>query len=345
MRSPARYHMKSRWIMIKKYVSWLLLLLATDIFFCILLWIADVHALYALSMIILLLSLLLFLILLFVVIQHELKYQDAFRNYISSPTELNEETLIGLCSDSDKDLIRLLGKSMREKEYENDQLLTRISDYEEYVESWAHETKTPISLLTILLDNHSDKLPDHICMKMDYIRNRMQEYVDQMLFYARLKGEKKDYFFEEICLSECLNDILMDYHPLLEEKGFLIHKESLPTNVFSDKRGLRFLLSQIISNSIKYSKKDTIPEISIRYETMDKHSVLAMKDNGVGVKSCDLPYIFEKGFTGDSGENRKKATGMGLYLIKEVANNLKLELDVESEWMQGFEIKIIFPKI
>lgn len=337
--------MKSRWIMIKKYVPWLLLLLATDFFFCILLWIADVQALYALSMIIILSSLLLFLILLFAVTHHEIKYQNAYRNYISSPTELNEETLIGLCSDSEKNVIRLLGKTLREKEYENDQLLIRISDYEEYVEAWAHETKTPISLLTILLDNHSDKIPDNISMKMDYIRNRIQEYVDQMLFYARLKGEKKDYFFEKICLSECLNDILEDYQPLLEEKGFLVHMESLTTNVISDKRGLRFLLSQTISNSIKYTKKDTIPEIAIRFDPLEKYSVLSIKDNGVGVKSCDLPYIFEKGFTGDSGENRKKATGMGLYLVKEVAKNLKLELDVESEWMQGFEIKILFPKI
>jgi signal transduction histidine kinase len=331
--------------MIKKYVPWLLLLLATDFFFCTLLWIADVQALYSLSMIIILSSLLLFLILLFAVIHHEIKYQNAYRNYISSPTELNEETLIGLCSDSEENVIRLLGKKLREKEYENDQLLIRISDYEEYVEAWAHETKTPISLLTILLDNHSDKIPVNISMKMDYIRNRIQEYVDQMLFYARLKGEKKDYFFEKIFLSECLNDILEDYQPLLEEKGFLVHMESLTTNVISDKRGLRFLLSQTISNSIKYTKKDTIPEIAIRFDTLEKYSVLYIKDNGVGVKSCDIPYIFEKGFTGDSGENRKKATGMGLYLVKEVAKNLKLELDVESEWMQGFEIKILFPKI
>lgn len=337
--------MKSSWIIIKKYVPWLLLLLATDIFFCILLWTADVQALYALSMTIILFSLLLFLILLFVVIHHEHKYQDAFQNYISSPTEQNEETLLGLCSDSNKALIYLLGKSLREKEYENDQLLTRILDYEEYVEAWAHETKTPISLLTILLDNHSDKLPDHICLKMDYIRNLMQEYVDQMLFYARLKGDKKDYFFEKICLSECLNDILEDYQPLLEEKRFLIHMEPLNITVFSDKRGLRFLLSQIISNSIKYSKNDTVPEIAIQYNSMENFSVLTIKDNGIGVKFSDLPYIFEKGFTGDSGENRKKATGMGLYLVKEVAKNLKLELDVNSEWMHGFEIKIIFPKL
>ncbi|MFA9378369.1 MAG: sensor histidine kinase [Lachnotalea sp.] len=337
--------MKTKWMMIKKYMLWLLLLLAMDIFFCILLWIADTQAFYILSIIIVLSSLLFFLAILFVIIQHESKYQNAFKHYISAPTESNEEILIRLSSDSDKTVIRLLGNTLRQKKYENEQLLTRISDYEEYVESWAHETKTPISLLTLLLENHSEEIPENTSMKLDYIRNRMQEYVDQMLFYAKLKCEKKDYFLEEICLSECLDDILADYQPLLEEKNFLIHKESLVNNVFSDKRGLRFLLSQIISNSIKYTKKETMPELELRCETMENYDAFIIKDNGVGVKSCDLPYIFEKGFTGDSGENRKKATGIGLYLVKEIADDLNLRLDVESDWMQGFEIKILFPKV
>ena len=68
------------------------------------------------------------------------------------------------------------------------------------------------------------------------------------------------------------------------------------------------------------------------------HTTLSIRDNGCGVKACDLPHIFEKGFTGDSGEKRKKSTGMGLYLVKQLADTLKIEITVKSEWMQGFEI-------
>lgn len=209
----------------------------------------------------------------------------------------------------------------------------------------AHEVKTPISLLTILLDNHSDEIPDNASTKMNYIRNRMQEYVEQILFYARLKGEKKDYFFERISLSEIVNDILEDYAPLLEEKKFFVSKESLEIIVFSDKRNLKFLLSQIISNAIKYTKGEGRPELDIHCERLDDVDVLCIRDNGTGVKACDLPYIFEKGFTGDSGDNRQKATGMGLYLVKEIAGYLNLQLDTKSEWMHGFEIKMIFPHL
>lgn len=221
----------------------------------------------------------------------------------------------------------------------------RVIDYEEYVEAWAHETKIPISLLTLLLDNHSDEMPGSIANRMDYIRNRMQEYVDQMLFYARLKSEKTDLYFEQISLEECVQDILEDYQPLLEEKNFAVTLEALEADVFSDKRGLRFILSQIVSNSIKYSRKDVTPSLEIKYQIYETENVLSIVDNGIGVKKCDLPYIFEKGFTGDSGENRKKATGMGLYLVHEFAKRLKLELDVESKWMKGFVLKIKFPKV
>ena len=71
--------------------------------------------------------------------------------------------------------------------------------------------------------------------------------------------------------------------------------------------------------------------------------VLSIRDNGMGVRSCDLPYIFFLFFTGDSGEGRKKATGMGLYLAKEMAKELNLYLDANSEWGKGFEVRIVFP--
>lgn len=337
--------MKNNWIIIKKYSPWLLLILLMDLFFCVLLWIVDVNALFMLSMILILTSVILYAFTLFLIIKHESKYKSAYKEYIASPTEQNEETLIEISSEADKEVIRLLGRTLNEKESQNSQLLTRMIDYEEYVESWAHEIKTPISLLTLLLDNHSEEIPDNVSMKMDYIRNKMQGYVEQMLFYARLKGEKKDYLFEKISLSEIMQDILEDYTPLLEEKNFNVQKKGLDITVFSDKRSLKFLLSQIISNSIKYTKKDETPELNIQCETLDNTDILIIRDNGMGVKSCDLPYIFEKGFTGDSGDNRKKATGMGLYLVKEIAGYLNIQLDVESEWMTGFEFKIIFPKL
>jgi len=229
-----------------------------------------------------------------------------------------------------------------EKNNSINQLLTRVLDYEEYVEAWAHETKTPLSLLTMLLDNRREELPENFAFKLDYIRNRMQEFINQMLFYSRLKGTQKDYLFEFINLHTCIKEVLEDYMPLLEEKRFQIKMQVPEIFVYSDRRGLTFLISQVISNSVKYTGAN-IPELCIKAVKTDRNYVLSISDNGIGVRSSDLPYIFEKGFTGNSGDGRKKATGMGLYLAKEIAKDLNILLNVESEWGKGFTMKILFP--
>lgn len=335
--------MKHRIKTIIQYIPWLLLLLGIDTFASLLLWIADVQAFYSLVLVIVLTSILLFVVVCGVLIHLERKKEQAFLAFLSTPDEYQEELLLETVSLAQREYIRLLGKSLRDRQIAYTTLQTQLNDYEEYVESWAHETKTPLSLLTLLLDNRRDELPATVSFKLDYIRNRMQESVDQMLFYARIKGTRKDYLFEHIPIRSCIEDVLGDYRPLLEEKQFQV-RFSLPDDtVYSDRRGLFFLLGQIISNSIKYC--GTEPELCFASVQRDGRYVLSIKDNGIGVRSCDLPYIFEKGFTGDSGEGRKKATGMGLYLAKEIAKELNIDLHVNSGWGEGFEMQISFPVV
>ena len=97
-------------------------------------------------------------------------------------------------------------------------LTEALHNYEEYVENWAHEAKTPLSLLTMILDNRIDELPSDLHTKLDYVRSQIQEDIEQILYYARLKSSTKDYRFEEVSLQDSLEKILADYAPLLEEK-------------------------------------------------------------------------------------------------------------------------------
>lgn len=335
--------MKQRMEIIRPYIPWLLLLFTVDVFAALLLWIADVQAFYAMVVVIVLATVLLFSLVLCVIIHREQKKEQAFVAFLSNPDAYHEELLLGIVSVTEQESIRLLGKILRDKQLAYASLETQLADYEEYVESWAHETKTPLSLLTLLLDNRRDELPSPINFRLDYIRNRMQESVDQMLFYARVKSARKDYLFEHIPVRTCIEVLLEDYGPLLEEKQFQILLSLADDTVYSDRRGLSFLIGQVISNSIKYCGKE--PELCFSSFQRDGCYVLSIKDNGIGVRSCDLPYIFEKGFTGDSGDGRKKATGMGLYLAKEIAKELNVTLNASSEWGQGFEMQISFPVI
>lgn len=333
--------MKRSWKYFRQYVPWLVLLLAVDAFSSVLLWLADVRAFRALSLVILLVTVFLFVAVFGAAGYLAQKREQAFLAFIHNPDESCEETLLRLTGAAEKDSIRLLGAVLRGKENAYTQALAELSDYEEYVESWAHEAKTPLSLLTLLLDNRRDQIPKNMEFKLDYIRNQMEQMIEQMLFYARLKGTQKDYLYEFVELGSIVDEVLEDFSPLLEEKEFQVSLQNLECQVYTDRRGLRFLLSQLISNAVKYSAAD--PEIHIQCIREVERIVLSVRDNGIGVQSCDLPYIFQKGFTGDSGEKRKKATGMGLYLANEIAGELNLSLNAVSQRGRGFEMRIAFP--
>ena len=333
--------MKNKLLIIKSYFPWLFLVFAMDAFSALLLWIADARAFRAMVLLITIASILLFFSVCLVILHCEEKKRNAFFAFLDNPDEYNEKMMLKSVGDAGVDCVYVLGETLRDKMKEYEKLAAQVSDYEEYVESWVHEVKTPLSLLTLLLDNRRDQLPGHTVFKLEYIRNRMQEYIDQMLYYARIKGERKDYLFEYIALRPFLQEVLENYRPLLEEKQFLITMEIADEEVYTDCRGLRFLLGQIISNAIKYSTEE--PELYLKYITEEGKNILSIQDNGVGVRECDFPYIFEKGFTGDSHEGRKHATGMGLYLAKELADDLMLSLQAKSQWQKGFEMQILFP--
>ena len=322
--------MKQLWHMIERYYPWLLLLLGVDCFCAVILWISDIQVFQTLIGLVVLTSILLFSAILFVLNKRENTHMELFRDFLSNPTICNEERLLSAISQKEGESVRFLASVLREYKNESNNMADALRDYEEYVEGWAHEAKTPLSLLTMLLDNRNDEISPSLQAKLDYVRSQLQEDVTQMLYYARLKSSTKDYRFEDVNLNDCLGEVLEDYAPLLEEKHFVILNKLQSETVYTDRRGLQFMLGQIVSNAIKYSSDSPMLTISVIHsETAD---ILSVEDNGIGVKKYNLPYIFQKGFTGDSTDSRKKATGMGLYLVKKMADDLNLHLEAASQW-------------
>lgn len=327
---------------IERHLPWLLLLLGLDCLCAVILWISDIRAFKTLIGLIFAASVLLFAAVLFVLSRREDSRRKLFREFLSDPTPCNEQRLLSAVSRDEGASLRLLSSVLREQQSAAGSMEDALRDYEEYVEGWVHEAKTPLSLLTMLLDNRADEMSAPVQLKLDHVRSQLQEDITQMLYYARLKSSTKDYKFEDVDLNDCLAEVLEDFSPLLEEKQFVILNNLQAETVWTDRRGLQFMLGQIVSNAIKYSGKS--PTLTISMEHSETESILSIEDNGVGVKEYDLPYIFQKGFTGDSTDSRKKATGMGLYLTKKMADDLSLRIEASSRWGQGFKIIIRFPK-
>lgn len=320
------------------YLPWLLVLLAFDLFTAVLLWLSDVRKFQVLILLYLLATVLLFFILSLLLIRKERKKSAAYKAFIDNPKIDTELELLRLSTVSEKESIEEIANALYQRQAEIGKLNSLLADYEDYVEKWAHEIKLPLSLLSLLLDNQSDQLPKDTAFKLDYVKNQIQGNVSQILFYYRLKSEKNDFLFEDVDLQEYIQDLLENFDPLLKEKNFTIHLENIQGNYYTDQRSFEFILSQILANSIKYSSDK--PELKISMSSDKGRTSLIIRDNGCGVKACDFPHIFEKGFTGDSGETRKKSTGMGLYLVKQLADALKIDITVKSEWMHGFEITL-----
>ena len=189
--------MKQLWHMIERYYPWLLLLLGVDCFCAVILWISDIQVFQTLIGLVVLTSILLFSAILFVLNKRENTHMELFRDFLSDPTICNEERLLSAISQKEGESVRFLASVLREYKNESNNMADALRDYEEYVEGWAHEAKTPLSLLTMLLDNRNDEISPSLQAKLDYVRSQLQEDVTQMLYYARLKSSTKDYRFED----------------------------------------------------------------------------------------------------------------------------------------------------
>jgi signal transduction histidine kinase len=211
------------------------------------------------------------------------------------------------------------------------------SVYKDYIEAWIHEVKNPVSAIKLICSNNCTQATDTICTELEEI-----EYLlEQVLYYARSETVERDYFIRGFKLSDVINDALLQYRTLLLRSGFLINITDSDELVYSDEKWVSFILRQIISNAIKYCNH-TKPYLSFVIDKTDQYIILSVKDNGSGISQADLPRIFERGFT---GINRKKtgATGMGLYICKNLCDKMGLVISAESELGKGTKIDIKFP--
>lgn len=208
-------------------------------------------------------------------------------------------------------------------------------DYQEYIESFAHEIKTPIAALSLMFDSSKDKTLKKELDKIDM-------YVEQVLYYARSENPEKDYFVKELCLADVVHTVLLKYRRYLLDEQILVQVHHLDKIVYMDEKWLIFILSQIMQNAIKYMDKKEKKIIVEALENKD-NVVLTIKDNGCGIRESDLPRIFEKGFTG-SDRLKAKSTGMGLYLVKKIGDRLGLKIEIDSKAGEYTMMRLIYPK-
>ncbi len=230
-----------------------------------------------------------------------------------------------------------INKSMNEnvKKYE-----ISLTDFKEYIELWIHEIKLPIASLTLMNHNQKSKVDKRY---VEQIR-RIDDYVDQILYFVRSENAEKDYLIKEANLKKIINNVAMKNKDDLLENNISFIVEAKDEMVLTDSKWLEFIINQIVSNSIKYKRDDVDSVIKLKVEEQSKQIDLHIYDNGIGIPKKDIKRVFEKTFTGENGRSRSKSTGMGLYIVKRLCEKLGHKIAVKSVPNEYTDVVISFSK-
>jgi len=233
-----------------------------------------------------------------------------------------------------RELIRKSNKSVIER-------IRAIEDekkeYREYIESWVHEIKAPITGIDLMCENHKETLTRRIALE----NRKIENYVDMALYYARSDEVYQDYMIRETDLGQTAAEILQRNKRYLIQKGIQA-EVNCPDIAYTDGKWIGFILNQLLLNSAKYSKEQGA-HIRIFTEHTENGVRLTVKDNGIGIKPEEIERIFEKGFTGSNGRKTERSTGMGLYLCSKLCRKLGISIMAESEEGKGTSMILTFP--
>lgn len=213
-------------------------------------------------------------------------------------------------------------------------------DYKDYIELWIHEIKLPLATSKMVIENNKDAVTKSIDEELDKIEN----YTEQALFYARSSTVEKDYYIKKIIIKNIVNESIKKNKNLLIQEKITINTHNLDLEINTDGKWIIFILNQIIQNSVKYKKQDENLEIEIYAQQGKENVILYIKDNGIGIKKEEISKVFDKGFTGTNGRiSNKKSTGIGLYLCKKLCDKLGISIKIESVQNEGTQLQLIFP--
>ena len=212
-------------------------------------------------------------------------------------------------------------------------------EYEDYIEQWIHEVKTPITSIHLMLENRISENPG-LKRDLNVELSRLENDVELALYYARSEQIYRDYLIQKLNVRKVLLKVVNKNRTVIMNSSVAIDLDcDEALYAYGDEKWLVFMLTQVLLNAIKY-KAEADAKVVMRAKRDNKRIVLNIIDNGKGIKKEELPRIFDKGFTGSNGRDNEKSTGMGLYLVHKLCE--KLEIDIEADSVYGEFTEISF---
>ena len=208
-----------------------------------------------------------------------------------------------------------------------------------FINHWIHQMKTPVSVINLLLQEYEcEETSSNIQQELD----KIDKGLNMAMYFARLNEFQKDFSVQKVNLYNEVIELINKERRLFI-KNRIIPKVELDKDlvVYSDKKWLRFIIEQIIINSVKYSKNYG-KYLTIKSRKNDKYIIIDIIDEGIGISKKDIKRVFDPFFTGENGRNFGESTGMGLYIVKRVCDNLGHKVEIKSEIKKGTQVSILF---
>lgn len=233
-------------------------------------------------------------------------------------------------SDVKDDNERLLNENRNLKS----EMLNQKDDLNAYFLMWLHQIKTPITVSKLLLEKPDETTNTKLKMQLMYI----EQYINMAMNYLKMIDYSTDMDITQVNLDDIIKNLLKKYSLLFIHNHISLEYQSNLTYVVSDSQWLTILIEQILSNALKYTENG---KITIQY-LEDKHA-LEIRDTGIGIRSEDIPKIFDRGYSGFNGRMNEKSSGLGLYLVRKISERLNIQIEVESKLSKGSVFRLVFP--
>ena len=233
-------------------------------------------------------------------------------------------------SDVKDDNERLLNENKNLKS----EMLNQKDDLNAYFLMWLHQIKTPMTVSKLLLEKPDDTTNTKLKMQLMYI----EQYINMAMNYLKMIDHSTDMDITEVNLDDIIKNLLKKYSLLFIHNHISLEYQSNLTYVISDSQWLTILIEQILSNALKYTENG---KIAIQY--LEEKHALEIRDTGIGIRSEDIPKIFDRGYSGFNGRMNEKSSGLGLYLARKISERLNIQIEVESKLSKGSVFRLVFP--
>lgn len=211
----------------------------------------------------------------------------------------------------------------------NQELLTQ-KEREDYIRLWSHEIKTPLTRMKLMLDDDHQNSNNKLQKQVKIIQSQL----DLLLTYERIKSFNSDIHFKEVNLREECNHCLKNLMEMAIDKNLTVQNNLPSVTYLTDEKWLKIVLEQLLMNAIKYSNDNGQIKIELQ------KNVLKISDNGIGICAEDLPEIFKAGYIGKNTRQNENASGLGLYLVKQICQKINIGIDIQSVENYGTTVNL-----